>query len=134
MRFLIASIDTPGSDGTESMAVELSGLLGCSGRRQANTAAYIAPFPDDPCCRLPGATCSPVTVEFEGRKTECHVLDCCRPSASPVLLARWALTYMRVGKSGPANGSVAASASRQRLLLPPRHCHVKLIEMGQRNL
>jgi len=32
-----------------------------------NTAAYVAPTPDGPGCRLPEAACSPVTAGFAGR-------------------------------------------------------------------
>ena len=51
----------------ESMAVGLSVPLGWDGATgPASTAAYVAPPPDGPCCRLPTATCSPVTDEFAG--------------------------------------------------------------------
>ena len=53
------------------MAVGLSGPLRCDGTAvPTNTAAYVAPPPDGPGCRLPAAACSPATVEFAGRGTD----------------------------------------------------------------
>jgi len=71
MRLFVVSIETLGSDGSESMAVGLSGPLG--GDRAtgpANTAAYVAPPPDCPGCQLPAVACSPVNVEVVGRGTD----------------------------------------------------------------
>jgi len=68
MRLLDVSIETPDSEGSESMAVGLSVALGCDGAvLGANTAAYVAPTPDGPGCRLLAAACSPVTAVVAGR-------------------------------------------------------------------
>ena len=50
------------------MAVGLNGPLDWDGATgPANEAAYVAPLPDGPGCRLPVAAYSPVIVEFAGR-------------------------------------------------------------------
>jgi len=68
MRLLVVSVETPGSDGSESMVVGLSGPRASErATGQANTAAYVAPPPDGPGCRLPTAACSPVTAGVAGR-------------------------------------------------------------------
>ena len=68
MRLLVVSVDSLGSDWSESMTVGLSGVLCSDGATApANTSAYVAPPPDGPGCRLPAAACSPVTDEFAGR-------------------------------------------------------------------
>ena len=53
------------------MAVGLSGPLGLDGAMDlANRAAYVAPPPDGPGCRLPAAACSLVTVEVAYSSTD----------------------------------------------------------------
>jgi len=71
MRLLVVSIETPDSEGSESMAVGLNVPLGAhEAALAANTAAYVAPTPDGPVCRLLAAACSPVTVVVTGRRTD----------------------------------------------------------------
>jgi len=68
MRLLDVSIETPDSEVSESMAVGLSVPLGRDGAAlAANSAAYVAPTPDVPGCRLLEAACSPVTEVVAGR-------------------------------------------------------------------
>jgi len=68
MRLEGVSIETPDSKGSESMAVGLGVPLGRDGAAlAANTAAYVAPTPDGPGCRLLEAACSPVTEVLAGR-------------------------------------------------------------------
>ena len=68
MRLSDVNIETPGSDESESMAVGLNVPLGLDGATDpANKAAYVAPTPDGPGCRLLEAACSPVTVEVADR-------------------------------------------------------------------
>jgi hypothetical protein len=76
MRLFAVLVETADSDGSESMAVGLSGQLGCCGvTSPANTAAYIAPPLDGPSCRLPMAACSPVTDKNAAEaRTLCQVL------------------------------------------------------------
>ena len=66
MRRFGVTVETPDSE--ESMAVGLSGPLGRDGAAlAANTAAYVAPSPDEPGCRLLEAACSPVADVVTGR-------------------------------------------------------------------
>ena len=59
---------TNNSEGSESMAVSLSVPIGSEGAAfAASTAAYVAPSPDGPGCRLLAAACSPVPAIFAGR-------------------------------------------------------------------
>jgi len=68
MRLLDVSIETPDSEGSESMAVGLSVPLGRDGAAlAANTAACIAPTPVGPGCRVLEAAFSPVTEVVAGR-------------------------------------------------------------------
>ena len=68
MRLFYVSNETSGLDGSEFMAVCLSDPLGWDrATGAASTAAYIAPPPDSPGCRLLSAACSPVTDEVGGR-------------------------------------------------------------------
>ena len=71
MRLEGVCIETPDSEGSESMAVGLRVPLGRDGAAlAANTAAYVAPTPDGPGCRLLAAACSPVTEVVAGRGTD----------------------------------------------------------------
>jgi hypothetical protein len=66
-RLFAVSVETVDSDGSESIAVGLSGpFSSCGVRSTANTASYYAPPSDGPSCRLPMAACSPVTRKSEG--------------------------------------------------------------------
>ena len=66
MRRFGVSVEAPDSE--ESMAVGLSVPLGRDGAAlAASTAAYVAPTPDEPGCRLLAAACSPVTEVVAGR-------------------------------------------------------------------
>jgi len=68
MRLLAVSLETTGSDLSESMAVGLSdphGRLGATGA--ANAAAYVTPPSGGPNYRLPKAACSSVTEVNAGR-------------------------------------------------------------------
>jgi len=68
MRRLGVSVEKPDSEDSESMAVCLSVPLGRDGDALvANTAAYVAPTPDGPGCRLLEAACSPVADVVAGR-------------------------------------------------------------------
>jgi len=63
MRLGAVSEETAGSDGSDPLAVGLSGPLGlCGAAGAATTAAYVAPPSEDPSCRLPEAACSPVAL------------------------------------------------------------------------
>ena len=65
---LAVSVETAGSDRSESMAVELSDPLGWNGATgPANTAAYITPPSGGPSCQLPTATSLPVTDKIASR-------------------------------------------------------------------
>ena len=71
MRLIVFSIETPGSDGSESMAVGLSGPLDQDRETgPVNTTAYVTPFPDGFGCRLPSAAFSLVNFEFAGRRAD----------------------------------------------------------------
>jgi hypothetical protein len=62
MRLGAGSEEQAGSDGSETLAVGVSGPLGmCGATGAATTAAYVIPPPEDPSCRPPEAACSPVT-------------------------------------------------------------------------
>ena len=67
MRLSDVSIETPGSDESEPMAMGLSVSLGCGATDADSTAAYVVPTPGGPGCRLPEAACSPVAVSVAGR-------------------------------------------------------------------
>jgi len=55
------SEETAGSDGSDPLAVGLSGPLGlCGAAGAATTAAYVAPPSGNPRCRPPVTACSPV--------------------------------------------------------------------------
>jgi len=57
------SDETAGSDGTDPLAVGLSGPLGlCGATGAATTAAYVVPASEDLRCRPPAAACSPVAL------------------------------------------------------------------------
>ena len=82
----VISVETLDSGGSQFMAVGLSGQLASDGvTGPANRAAYVALQPDGKGCRLPTATCSPMTVEFVGRDADPPpgagrlVADCIRP-------------------------------------------------------
>ena len=63
MRLGAVSEETAGSDGSEPLAVGLSGPRGlCGAGGAATTAAYVGPPSEDPSCRLPEAACSPVAL------------------------------------------------------------------------
>ena len=63
MRLGAVSEETAGSDGSDPLAVGLSGPLGlCGATGVATTAAYVAPPSEDPICRPPEAACSPVAL------------------------------------------------------------------------
>jgi hypothetical protein len=71
MRLFAVSVETADSNGSESMAVGLSGpLYCCEATSPANTAAYVTPPSDGPICQLPMAACSPVTDENAGRSAD----------------------------------------------------------------
>ena len=93
MRLSDVSIETPNSDKSEPMAMGLTVPLGRDWATDPdNTAAYVAPTPDGPGCRLPEAACSPVTAGVAGRaRTQHQVLGACwqAPWICPSWLARW---------------------------------------------
>ena len=63
---------TAGSDGSDPLAVDLSGPLGmCGAAGVATTAEYVAPPSGEPICRTPVAACSTVApVDFAGSGAE----------------------------------------------------------------
>ena len=68
MRLVDVSIETPDSEGSESMAVGFCVPLGRDeAALAANTAAYVAPNADGPRCRMLAAAFSPLTRVFAGR-------------------------------------------------------------------
>jgi hypothetical protein len=101
MRLFAVSVETADSDGSESIAVGLSGTLAsCGVTSPANTAAYVASPSDGPSCRLPMAACSPVTGKSAGRSAD-PVSDAGRLLAgsieSPDLSSSWLYACPQAG-------------------------------------
>ena len=133
------SIEKPGSDGAESMAVSLSGPLVLDGATGTpSTDAYVASPPDVPGCRLLTAPCSPVTAVVWGR--------CGLPAVGAGRLWAGSIDSAEFARS---LGLRCHRAARKIWLLfplwccvslqatlasPPRHGPPQVLQMGRRHL